>query len=320
MQIAVLIVALVAVTACRNTTPVATNGPVEPPQPPDSWSLVFSDGTNFLAVDWSDSLSRFVAVGVDGTILHSNDGSSWTPASSGTSSVLLDVIWADSEFIAVGWEGTVLRSPDGITWAVASSNVDVAERLISVAWNGSQFVATSEGSTDGRIYYSADAESWSLATTAPEAVTFLTNVVWSESTGQFVVLGNEGTVLRSPDGVTWESSASGASERLHALTWSESRGLFVAVAANGGILRSADGLEWQEVSSGTSSWLRGVTSNESYIVAVGTGGVIMYSDDDGITWSAAASTGTSDWLVAAAWSGSLSRFVAAGDGGIVASS
>jgi hypothetical protein len=61
------------------------------------------------AVAWSRT--QFVAVGANGTILTSRDGSTWTPQKSGTSQTLNAVVWADTQFVAVGANGTILTSP-----------------------------------------------------------------------------------------------------------------------------------------------------------------------------------------------------------------
>ena len=73
------------------------------------------------AVAWSDSVSRYVAVGAGGAIRTSPDGVSWSNQVSGVTCYLNGVAWIGSQFVAVGEAGTVLTSPDGITWTRRTS-------------------------------------------------------------------------------------------------------------------------------------------------------------------------------------------------------
>ena len=74
-----------------------------------------------LGVVWNGS--RLVAVGVDGTIVYSSDGISWTAASnSATSQSLYEVTWSGSRFVAVGRAGTIVYSEDGDNWTAASNS------------------------------------------------------------------------------------------------------------------------------------------------------------------------------------------------------
>jgi hypothetical protein len=54
--------------------------------------------------------------------------------------------------------------------------------------------------------------------------------------GLFVAVGNDGTILTSPDGVNWTVQTSGTDHSLHGVTYGN--GLFVAVGDNGTILTS----------------------------------------------------------------------------------
>lgn len=45
---------------------------------------------------------RRVAVGVNGKVLYSDDGTTWLAADSGTVATLLDVVCANDRFVAVG--------------------------------------------------------------------------------------------------------------------------------------------------------------------------------------------------------------------------
>ena len=85
-----------------------------------------------------------------------------------------------------------------------------------------------------------------------------------------------GTILTSPDGVTWTRRISGG----YALyVESYVNGLFVAVGDNGTILTSPDGVTWTARTSGTCDCLSGVTYGNGLFVAVGDKGTILTSPD-----------------------------------------
>jgi uncharacterized membrane protein len=60
--------------------------------------------------------------------------------------------------------------------------------------------------------------------------------------GLFVAVGGRGTILTSPDGVTWTPRASGTDKFLFGVA--HGNGLFVAVGWDGTILTSPDGVSW----------------------------------------------------------------------------
>jgi hypothetical protein len=89
-----------------------------------AWSLIPLTGVtaNLRAVDWSvdtsgTTITGYFVVGDGGTILHSADGVTWTPQSSGTTNDLFGVTAnTDSSVWAVGALGTMLYY-DGTAWS-----------------------------------------------------------------------------------------------------------------------------------------------------------------------------------------------------------
>jgi hypothetical protein len=92
--------------------------------------------------------------------------------------------------------------------------------------------------------------------------------------GLFVAVGAKGTILTSPDGVSWTPRTSGTDSSLFGVTYGN--GLFVAVGAKGTILTSPDGVSWtQRISGGYR--LNGVAYGNGLFVAVGEEGIILTS-------------------------------------------
>ncbi len=105
---------------------------------------------------------------------------------------------------------------------------------------------------------------------------------------QFVVVGTGGTILTSPDGISWvtraESPPNYSGVDLNDVTWSGTQ--FVAVAGDltGSISTSLDGIKWTLRNSGPTVPLYGVVWSGKQFVAVGSGGTILTSPD-GISWT-----------------------------------
>ena len=103
--------------------------------------------------------------------------------------------------------------------------------------------------------------------------------------GLFVAVGIYGTIITSPDGITWTQRTSGTSNHLQGVVYGD--GLFVAVGSeypNESILTSTDGITWTERGTGlTNKGLISVTyGNGLFVIA---GDQALLTSSDGITWS-----------------------------------
>jgi hypothetical protein len=155
------------------------------------------------------------------------------------------------------------------------------------------------------------------------------------SNGLFVAVGfdgisvgshSNGTIITSPDGITWTRRDSGTSNFLYGVTYIN--GLFVAVGDEnfstydeymGTIYKSSDGITWQLVFKNFSNPLRAIAYGGGLYVAVGDEGTIITSLEinSWITWTTRTS-GTSEVLRAVAYGNGL--FVAVGNIGTVLTS
>jgi hypothetical protein len=141
----------------------------------------------------------------------------------------------------------------------------------------------------------------------------------SNTSALYVAVGNQGTILTSPDGGNWSIRSSGSTSALNGVAYGNTGNLsaaplYVAVGAGGLILESADGQSWVPESSPTISNLNGIIFADNQFVAFGDGGIILTSSD-GMNWSTGA-TGTSGSVRSMSYLPSLSLFVAVGDGGL----
>ena len=90
------------------------------------FSLLFSFTVISCAKKSDDSSSTtssglFVAVGDNGKILTSSDGTTWTSRTSGTTEYLRGGAYGNSTLVVVGSSGTILTSSDGTTWTSRTS-------------------------------------------------------------------------------------------------------------------------------------------------------------------------------------------------------
>jgi hypothetical protein len=121
-------------------------------------------------------------------------------------------------------------------------------------------------------------------------------VAWGN--GQFVAVGDAGTIVTSTDGTNWILQQSGTQLRLSGVAYGD--GLYVAVGDAGTKLISGDGVSWAQYELGTQQYsssiafgdgrfvASGLTSmayGNGQFVAAGSGGAISNSTD-GINWEA----------------------------------
>src|SRR6185503_3607017 len=98
----------------------------------------------------------------------------------------------------------------------------------------------------------------------------------------FVAVGDDGTILTSPDGVDWTTRLSGVTNTL--LGVGHANGTFVAVGQLGAVLTSTDGSQWVSRSSGVTQQLNQLVYANGQFVVVGNGGTVLTSAD-GTTWT-----------------------------------
>ena len=213
-------------------------------------------------------------------LLTSINGRDWTPV---TASIADEAVaFGNGLFVTVGPRGAVYTSLDGVTWAPGPGRNGGS--LTGIAVSGSTNVVvggvipTGVYVQDVTVLRSVNGSDYSLQT-AGTGFKKLGNVAFEG--GVFVAVGEQGTILRSPDGITWTPRSSGTVNTLHSLV--ARPGLFVAVGDQGTIQTSPNGMVWTGRSSGTGYNLYGITYGAGSFVAVGFGGVVLTSPD-GSSW------------------------------------
>jgi len=124
---------------------VGVNGTILTSENGTSWTSRTS-GTPFTLQGVAYADGLWVAVGDKGTILTSTNGTSWTPRTSGTTNTLNTVAYANGLWVAVVFGGKILTSPDGTSWTSRASGT--LSDLLGVAYGNGRWVAVGFG---GRI-------------------------------------------------------------------------------------------------------------------------------------------------------------------------
>ena len=227
-----------------------------------------------------------VAVGNNGEIWTSANGTSWTKRTSGTTLNLLDVVFATNKFVAVGENSAVLTSPDGITWTVGAALGN--ETLTSVIYTGSHFVACGGTSTLGTAQTSTNATTWTKAN--PAGVANIIEDVANIGSNIFAV--TEKNILKgnlNNGAIAWTklSGFTGLTPSDTPFSIATTSGSNLVLATSGTankLWTSGAGLIWTERQVTTSAVRvqRGAASSD--VIGVGTEGEV-WTSSDGITWT-----------------------------------
>jgi hypothetical protein len=224
--------------------------------------------------------SVFVAVGANGVMFSSTDGTKWTPLISGVTTNLNAAVFRGA-FLAAGDGGALLYSTDATTWT--PQNTGTPNKLNAIATNAGLFVAVGDS---GTIVISADGITWTKA--ANSATTKDLFAVSAFGNGLWIAAGANGALVTSADGSTWTSVTSNAGFDLKGIASGTSTAtgavIFVAVGANGTLITSPDAATWTaQTAIGTNTPLSAVTFGTQFI-AVGANGNI-FTSTDGTTWA-----------------------------------
>jgi hypothetical protein len=238
-------------------------------------------GSPWRSICWSPELMMFVAVATDNPGLGSSNRLAWSKdgvnwqncVSYDTDLTLKSICWSPQlgMFVAVGswfdnvstflYVGAALYSYDGLNWTTTYITTPTAPYGIymsSVCWSPQLGMFVMTGDDDnyvtGRIYYSRNGISWTLANIPVGMTTILRAVGWSPKLGLFVVwgwaaLGNP--AYYSSDGINWTQcniSSVGVyiEGQVPKITWSQELGIFVVLSSSSFApsVWSTDGINW----------------------------------------------------------------------------
>ncbi|HEY5910985.1 MAG TPA: hypothetical protein VJA21_10325 [Verrucomicrobiae bacterium] len=199
------------------------------------------------------------------------NGQSAPPLPASTPRFLRCVAFGNGTFVAVGFNRNVLVSRDGTNWVNRSEAV--APKTFGINYSAIQYVAGGDSLT--LVAPRGDVS----GTERPKHPYTFRAVGFGNHT--FVILGEQGETLVSPDGERWQPVAVPTRTNLNAISWGA--GQFVAVGEGGVILTSPNAQSWLARSSGTDASLNAIAYGNGMFLAVGDESTVLTSVD-GIRW------------------------------------
>ena len=216
------------------------------------WDITFGNG-------------KYVAVGGNGTLLISSNGTDWVMRSSGPTVTLSSIAKAGSKLVAVGgffpgyqrYRSTIVLSEnDGLMWRPVGPTLPLP--LSSVIHANGMFVASGSG------YVNVTTTNASGAVSSTQVLTNL--------------------VLKSPDGKDWIDGSAEVDRWPSKIA--QGNGSFVGTRGRN-LLNSADGTDWKlsmVVSTNDFDSLTDIAFGNNTFVAAGRGGQV-WTSPDGSTWT-----------------------------------
>ena len=99
--------------------------------------------------------------------------------------------------------------------------------------------------------------------------------------GMFVIVGRNGTILNSENGIEWTRIDSNLNENFTDIIYGNKK--FVGIGNRGVVMTSVDSYNWDRIDLGPEYWLMGITFKNDLYYTVGNNGFIAKSKD-GFDW------------------------------------
>lgn len=219
---------------------------------------------------------------------------SWRLALSMPELDILNAVWgrADGDAWAVGMQGTLLHR-EGASWRPFPGEAPEIPAITTTLWDvwgsdsGEYFACGSGGAV-----FRYDGESWSSM--LPETPETFLGLDGRPESGDWIAVGHAGAGLTSAPAAAQDTSVALAGYDWNA-AWAGPNGLSIVVGAGGNVLRRSTAGVWTSVGVGAVSELHGVSGlDDGSWWAVGDGGLVVYSDPQGLlSTSTPAGTDTS---------------------------
>ena len=262
---------------------VGENGVILKTENSSTWSIQSSGTTQTLTSVNFGNLTTGCAVGVNGTIVSTNNGgNNWSIRSSGTTWTLYSVHFVPgyTTVFAVGMNGTILKSTNsGINWTSQNSGTTQVLRSVYFTSLLTGYVVGANGTI---LKTSNGGNNWTIQTSGTSydinSVCFLGTI---STTGYAV--GNFGTILKTINGgASWTPQTSGTNATLASVFCIDANTVYVVGLAGTLLKTTSGGVSWSSQVSGTSNYLYSVYFADDvtgYIV--GTGGTILHTTNGG---------------------------------------
>ena len=224
-------------------------------------------------VDWDGE--QFVAVGSNGGVFTTVDGTSVTPVDTGLTGTVRGTARNGDTWVLVEFFNVATSEDAGTTWETTLS----ATGLTSVIWDGQQFIVFR---TNGTFYTSPDGVDWTEQPALPNASAARAVADITRGNSGLLAVGGSGALYTSSNGTDW-TFATGLDfdSSPRSMAWDGNR--FVFAGFFGEMISSTDRLTWN-ASMPFAETMTFVAWSGQQFYAVGHGGTGGTSPD-GITWS-----------------------------------
>lgn len=229
------------------------------------WTKIRSSlRSNFYSAVWTGK--EYLAVGEEGIIYSSNDGSEWNRTVYGPNDAILQMRIFNGKYYATGMKG-IHVSPDGLNWHNAlSSSVPIYD----IAMSTDAFIAVGDS---GKIYESIDGENWIPIQSS--TVNRLCSVAYA--LGAFYIAGNN-VMLKSTNRRDWQEVYRNTGTIIYSIA---SNGTTIMIAGRMDPAYSSDsGKTWSDIKG---DWAdiqnRAIWDGKQYIVASWDGSINYLTSD-----------------------------------------
>lgn len=247
----------------------------------DSNVITFRVNINGIAYDGSN---KWIAVGVNGKMASSTNGSTWTEITSpfGTTTINT-VLYAGNIWIAGGNSGLMYYSSDGTTWTSVTGDPFGTSAIQSIAYNAGKWIAVG---ASGKMFTSTTGITWT-----PVNVTSLFTYSSAVQTIKTVAYANYkwiaaasagGLMATSYDGASWTAATGLGTSMIQSVAYGNSK--WIAALAGGRTAVSTDyGNTWVVIPNtifGSSNAINGIAFGNNKWVAVGATSKVAYAVDN----------------------------------------
>lgn len=263
---------------------------VEIPTFNPTWTQV-SLPISYVWADMCCANGKFVAVGTSGKIIYSNDGKSWTAASTtALSKTFRRIVYGNGRYCAFDSD-TTRYSTNGISWTTDTYSANVAKS--AVAWGPSGFVLLGFAGSLSYYYYSTNGYtqtvggSTGLTTNTCRDMAYgngkYVALYYGKNAGAYYTWGGSWAEFTLPTTANWIKIVYGG-------------GRFVAIATGSNkALWSDDGITWHEAELPFSGDWNALAYGDGKYVALAKGSDKVAYSTNGESWKLARNTLPGAW-------------------------
>jgi hypothetical protein len=203
-------------------------------------------------------------------------GNDWYNGNVTADVVLRDVAYGNGVFLASGDQGKMYRSTNGQTWSQVSTGYSGTRyHHFSITFGNGKFVSAGRD----RLIITSEDDGLTWTTTNPGSADVYDPDLYGIAYGNnvFVVVGENGDVFTSPDGVTWSMKHL---NNAYFRSLDFGQGKFIAGTSGTKIYTSTNGDSWSTIDVGTA--VRAIHFGNDLWIG---GGVKVITSPNGVNWT-----------------------------------